>query len=55
MKGMAARQCYRPPWNINQEGDLQRVVIDFHDAEKKLKRERVRAEKRESDGDADGQ
>lgn len=35
---MQPRQCFRPPWNINEAGDLQRVSIDFQKAQQKLKK-----------------
>lgn len=37
---MQARQCYRPPWNINEVGELHKVAIDFQSAQKKLKKAR---------------
>ncbi|WP_033927069.1 hypothetical protein [Sphingomonas sp. 35-24ZXX] len=35
---MKPRQCYRPPWNINETGELQAIAIDFQAAHKKLKK-----------------
>jgi hypothetical protein len=35
---MKPRQCFRPPWNINETGELQPVAIDFQSAQKKLKK-----------------
>lgn len=35
---MRERECYRPPWNINETGELQKVTIDFQSAQRKLKR-----------------
>ena len=35
---MAPRDCYSPPWNVAEDGQLKQVVIPYADAEKKLKR-----------------
>lgn len=48
---MQQRECYRPPWNIAEDGALQKIAIDFHDAERKLKREEVRATKSQGNND----
>ena len=48
---MKDRECYRPSWNISEDGELHKVGIDFQSAEKKFKREERRREKdEESDG-----
>jgi hypothetical protein len=33
-----ARECWRPPWNINESGDLMKVTIDYQRARKKVKK-----------------
>lgn len=38
IKEMKARECFRPPWNINDTGTMQKVAIDFQTAHKKLKK-----------------
>jgi predicted nuclease of predicted toxin-antitoxin system len=48
LQRMAPRECYRPSWNISEEGVLQKVNIDFQDAE----REAARASK--ASGKTDG-
>ena len=35
---MKQRECYRPQWNINDTGTLQKVAIDFQAAQKKVKK-----------------
>src|SRR5207248_1475847 len=35
---MKDRECYRPPWNINESGALTRVQIDYAEAHKKHKK-----------------
>jgi hypothetical protein len=40
---MKGRQCYRPPWNIAESGELKEVSIDFHEAHKKLRKAARRA------------
>jgi hypothetical protein len=42
---MGARECYKAPWNINEDGEMQKQTIDFHDAERKAKRDEKRANK----------
>lgn len=37
---MKPRECYRPAWNLNTEGELKRVSLDFQKAQKRLKREK---------------
>ena len=32
------RECWRPVWNISEQGDLQRIKIDYEEARKKLKK-----------------
>jgi hypothetical protein len=34
---MPARQCVRPPWNIQESGDLIEVPIDFQGARRKAR------------------
>ncbi len=39
---MKPRECYRPPWNIKETGELLKVSIDFAKAQKRRKRMRKR-------------
>ena len=39
---MKPRECYRPPWNIKETGELLKVSIDFAKAQKRRKRLRKR-------------
>jgi predicted nuclease of predicted toxin-antitoxin system len=41
---MKARECYRPPWNINESGDLKQVKIDYAEAQKKQRKRSRRSE-----------
>ncbi len=34
---MRVGQCFRPPWNINESGKLERIDIDFQKASRKLR------------------
>lgn len=34
---MQPRQCFRPPWNINETGDLIQVSINFQAASRKVR------------------
>ena len=34
---MQPRQCFRPPWNINESGKLAQVQIDFQTAQRKAR------------------
>lgn len=38
IEAMKPRQCFRPPWNIVETGDLAAVPINFHAAIKKAKK-----------------
>jgi hypothetical protein len=40
---MRQRQCFRPPWNVGESGDLSEVRIDYQSATKKLKKANRRA------------
>ncbi len=40
---MRDRDCYRPPWNINESGELQRVKIHYEQAHKKHRKATRRA------------
>src|SRR3546814_12242699 len=42
---MKPRQCFRPPWNIIEPGAMQQVAIDFHAAQKKIKKTTKNAKK----------
>ncbi len=46
---MSPRECYRPPWNIKEDGDLSKVQVDYQDAEKWQKRQAKRAAKAAND------
>jgi PIN like domain len=35
---MKPRECFSPKWNISEEGELQRVPLDFAKAQKKLRK-----------------
>jgi hypothetical protein len=35
---MKPRECYSPPWNLQETGELKKVDIDFHTARRKLKK-----------------
>jgi hypothetical protein len=35
---MKPRECYRPPWNINESGELNRVQVDYARAYKKQRK-----------------
>ena len=53
LQTMAPRECFRPNWNISQDGDLAKVTIDFAAAQKKLKKAQRRSrstEGREDEG-----
>ena len=41
---MAPRECYRPPWNINEVGELMKVKVDYQAAYKHMKRAAKRAD-----------
>lgn len=42
LKAMKSRECYRPPWNLNERGALKKISIDYAGAHKKLKKARRR-------------
>lgn len=31
---MSGRQCYRPKWNIKEDGELDRIKVDYQDADR---------------------
>jgi hypothetical protein len=35
---MKPRECFQPPWNLQETGELKRVQIDYAKAQKKLKK-----------------
>ena len=35
---MRGRECYRAPWTISETGKMQKVDLDFHEMNKKLKK-----------------
>jgi hypothetical protein len=39
---MRPRECYRPPWNIKETGELRKVHIDFAKAQRKRRKARKR-------------
>jgi PIN like domain len=43
ISAMNDRECYRPPWNINESGELMRVQVDYAEAHKKYKKSARRA------------
>ena len=43
IKEMNQRECYRPDWNIRETGEMRKVKIDFHKAQKKRKKSRRRS------------
>lgn len=45
ISSMSGRECYRPPWNISEEGDLNRIGVDYQNAEKWQKRQAKRSAK----------
>ena len=38
IREMQPRECYRPPWNIRQDGKLKKIVIDFAKVSRKKKK-----------------
>ena len=40
---MKQRECYKPPWNLTEHGNMQKVEIDFHGANRKFKKAARRA------------
>ncbi|WP_026987806.1 DUF5615 family PIN-like protein [Fodinicurvata fenggangensis] len=42
LEAMSSRECYRPPWNIKETGELKKVDINFSKAQKKRKRKSKR-------------
>lgn len=40
---MKARECWRPPWNLREDGELQKIDVDFQEANRKLKKSERRA------------
>jgi PIN like domain len=42
LEAMSPRECYRPPWNINETGELLKVKVDYHEANKRVKRDQKR-------------
>lgn len=52
---MKQRECYRPPWNATEDGDLAKIKVDYQDADKWERRQAKRdaqaaAQKGKSDG-----
>jgi hypothetical protein len=44
IRAMRPRECYRPPWNISEVGDLARIQIDYAEAHKKNRKAARRAD-----------
>ncbi|AXE65987.1 hypothetical protein BBF93_18395 [Hyphomonas sp. CACIAM 19H1] len=38
VEAMKERECYRPQWNVNEEGELTKISLDFANAQRKLKK-----------------
>jgi hypothetical protein len=38
IKTMKGRECYRPPWNLSESGELTKVTIDYAEAYKKVRK-----------------
>ena len=38
ISAMDQRECFRPPWNIDEGGELRKVDIDYAEAHKKQKK-----------------
>lgn len=43
---MSQRECYSPPWNLAQKGELRKTNIDFAKAQKKRRKQRGRKSKK---------
>jgi PIN like domain len=41
---MNPRECYRPPWNATEDGELAKLKVDYQDADKWEKRREKRDE-----------
>jgi hypothetical protein len=39
---MGKRECYRPPWNATEDGELAKIKVDYQDADKWEKRQAKR-------------
>jgi hypothetical protein len=37
---MKPRECYRPEWNIRETGEIKKIPIDFHKAQKQRRQQR---------------
>jgi|TARA_R100000501_G_scaffold10060_3_gene19968 hypothetical protein len=46
---MRPRQCYSPPYNLNDTGKLKQIPFGFQSAQKKIKRARKRGGKNTAD------
>lgn len=38
IEAMKARECFRPPWNIDRAGELRQVSIDYDKAHRKIRK-----------------
>lgn len=48
LESMSPLECYRPPWNISEDGELLKIKVNYHDAEHHRKREVQRVERRKA-------
>jgi len=42
ISAMGKRECYRPPWNATEDGELAKIKVDYQDADKWEKRQAKR-------------
>ena len=42
---MAQRECYRPPWNLSEDGALTKISINFQDSDRHAKRAAARSKR----------
>lgn len=45
---MRQRECFRPPWNVSEDGELLKINVDYQNADKWEKRQAQRAAKGEN-------
>lgn len=38
LAGCAARECWKPPWNLVETGDLMKITIDYEKARRKVRK-----------------
>lgn len=44
LMSMKARECFRPPYNVSEAGEMMKISIDFQTAHKKLKKSNRKTE-----------